>query len=78
MPGRYLIANWKMNLPPEGLDAYMRALGQVQRGPATLVVAPPFPYLRDVARLASGEVQVGAQNCGDHESGGSSTPRAMR
>jgi len=63
----YVIANWKMNLPPEGIGAYLAALGNAGDG-ARLVVAPPFPYLTDVVRLAGG-VAVGAQNCGDQLSG---------
>jgi triosephosphate isomerase (TIM) len=61
---RYLIANWKMNLPPEGVDAYLRALSAADRHDAQLVVAPPFPYLREVRGVA-----VAAQNCADHEKG---------
>ncbi len=60
---RYLIANWKMNLPPEGIDPYLGAVTKVRTG-TTLVVAPPFPYLRDVVGI-----DVAAQNCSDHESG---------
>jgi triosephosphate isomerase len=65
---RTLIANWKMNLPPEGIDAYMRAL-RAKEGEAPMVVAPPFPYLRDVVERAGGNVFAGAQNCGDQTSG---------
>src|SRR3989442_7788527 len=66
---RYLIANWKMNLPPEGLDAYMRALSAAAPGEAPIVVAPPFPYIRDVAARGGEHVFAGAQNCGDQRSG---------
>src|SRR5438067_6593904 len=65
----YLIANWKMNLPPEGIDAYMRALRATDAGDTPIVVAPPFPYIRDVAALAGGDVVASAQNCGDQKSG---------
>lgn len=53
-----------MNLPPEGLDAYMRAIAATDA-----VVCPPFPYLRDIVRRATGGVSVGAQNCADQPSG---------
>ena len=60
---RYLIANWKMNLPPEGIDPYLGAVMKA-RTETTLVVAPPFPYLRDIVG-----VDVAAQNCSDQKSG---------
>ena len=66
MPNRYLIANWKMNLPPEGLDGYMTAVRGANGGGTHIVVAPPFAYLRE---LAAKGVAIGAQNCGDHEKG---------
>jgi triosephosphate isomerase len=65
----YLIANWKMNLPPEGIDAYMGALRASDASDTPVVVAPPFPYIRDVVALAGGHVVAGAQNCGDQRSG---------
>ena len=65
---RYLIANWKMNVPPEGIGAYLDALGGAAGG-AALVVAPPYVYIRDVVARAPRNVGVGAQNCGDQKSG---------
>jgi triosephosphate isomerase len=64
MPNRYLIANWKMNLPPEGIGAFLGAL----RGDG-IVVAPPFPYLREVAAGAPKSVAVAAQNCAEQPAG---------
>src|SRR5258706_15639918 len=64
MPNRYLIANWKMNLPPEGIDAFLGAV----RGEG-LVVAPSFVYLKDVVARAPEGVAVAAQNCADRSSG---------
>ena len=63
MPNRYLIANWKLNLPPEGINAFLGAM----RGDG-LVVAPPFPYIKDVVASAGG-VAVAAQNCADQKTG---------
>jgi triosephosphate isomerase len=65
---RYLIANWKMNVPPEGIGAYLDALGGAAGG-AALVVAPPYVYVKDVVARAPRNVGVGAQNCGDHFTG---------
>jgi triosephosphate isomerase len=67
----YVIANWKMNLPPEGIEPYLATLSRgAENGSdgARLVVAPPFPYLPDVVRMARG-VDIGAQNCGDQLAG---------
>src|SRR5205823_3698863 len=61
---RYAIANWKMNLPPEGIGAYLDA---VRSGGAGIVVAPPFPYLATVAAIDG--VAVAAQNCAEQLSG---------
>lgn len=57
-----------MNVPPEGIGAYLDALGGAAGG-AALVVAPPFVYIRDVIARAPRNVGVGAQNCGDQKSG---------
>lgn len=68
MAKRYLIANWKMNLPPEGVESYLANVGGADPRDVTLVVAPPFPYLKHVAGCGEG-MCVAAQNCSDHESG---------
>jgi triosephosphate isomerase len=64
---KYLIANWKMNLPPEGIESYLANLSGADPRDVTLVIAPPFPFLRQVVQ--AGSVSVGAQNCGDQPSG---------
>ena len=61
MPNRYLIANWKMNIPPEGIAAYLDAVKD-----ADAVIAPPFVYLKDIAAKFA---NAGAQNCADQKSG---------
>ncbi|MEA2344116.1 MAG: triosephosphate isomerase [Thermoanaerobaculia bacterium] len=61
MPNRYLIANWKMNIPPEGIAAFLDAVKD-----ADAVIAPPFVYLKDVAEKFA---NAGAQNCADQKSG---------
>ena len=69
MRSRYLIANWKMNLPSEGIDGYMSALTAAPAGNGTIVVAPPYPYIRDVVERGGDRVAAGAQNCGDQKWG---------
>jgi len=66
---KILIANWKMNLPPEGIDAYMAALRYTRSHDTPMVVCPPFTYLHDVSARAAGHVRAGAQNCGDQKGG---------
>lgn len=61
---RYLIGNWKMNLPPEGVGPYLEALSGRAESGVRVVIAPPFPYLRDIIGIAAG-----AQNCAADKSG---------
>jgi triosephosphate isomerase len=68
MKRSYLVANWKMNVPPEGIQPYLRALSERRPKYAELVVAPPFVFIPQVARMANGTA-VAAQNCGDQKSG---------
>lgn len=63
----YLIANWKMNLPPEGIERYLAGVCAVDPRDVTMVVAPPFPFLRQLVQ--NGCLAVAAQNCSDHASG---------
>ena len=80
MPNRYAIANWKMNLPPEGVEKYLGALGEA-KGNGSIVVAPPYPFLKDVYMQAPKNVGVAAQNCADHQSGaftGEVSPSMLR
>jgi triosephosphate isomerase len=77
---RYLIANWKMNLPPEGVERYLSGVGGADPRDSELVIAPPFPFLTQVARCGEG-FGVAGQNCSDHESGaftGEVSPRMLR
>lgn len=80
MPNRYAIANWKMNLPPEGVDKYLAALGDA-KGNAAVVVAPPYPFLKDIYMQAPKNVAVAAQNCAANPSGaftGEVSPSMLR
>ncbi|MDQ6802773.1 MAG: triose-phosphate isomerase, partial [Acidobacteriota bacterium] len=63
MPGRYAVANWKMNLPPAGIPSYLETL-HAPAG-ARVVVAPPFPYLKEM----SGKVTLAGQNCAEQRAG---------
>ena len=65
---KYLIANWKMNLPPEGIEAYHANVSGVDPRDVNLVIAPPYPFLQHVAKNGGG-IAVAAQNCSDQKSG---------
>jgi triosephosphate isomerase len=56
-----------MNLPPEGTGPYLNSVGAAAAGDVRVVVAPPFPYLREVSSQT--RLGVAAQNCGDHDKG---------
>ena len=70
---RYVIANWKMNLPAGGVESFARAMVDWQFSDITrLIVAPPFPFLERVCRNVSefgAPVTVAAQNCSDKDAG---------
>ncbi len=73
MPKRYLIANWKMNLPGEGVESFCRAVrGWTMGADVETVIAPPFPFLMDLAGFEtpeSREFTVAAQNCSSEPKG---------
>src|SRR4028119_1611150 len=65
---RYLVANWKLNLPPEGIEAYLATISGVDPRDVEITIAPPFPFLRHVVQCGQG-VGVAGQNCSEHPSG---------
>jgi triosephosphate isomerase (TIM) len=76
---KYLIANWKMNLPPEGIERYMTTVCAIDPRDVSLIVAPPYPFLNKL--IECGGVSVAAQNCSDHASGaftGEVSPSMLR
>jgi triosephosphate isomerase len=50
-----------MNVPAEGVGAYLEAIG----GREGVIIAPPFPYLREVSSRAA----ASGQNCAEQRSG---------
>ena len=77
---RYLIANWKMNMPPEGVERYLATLSGADPRDIEIIIAPPFPFLRHVVKHGQG-LGVAGQNCSDRESGaytGEVSPRMLR
>lgn len=76
---KYLIANWKMNLPAERIDGYLAGVSGVDPRDVTIIVAPPYPFLRPIVQC--GGISAAAQNCNDHDSGaftGEVSPSMLR
>jgi triosephosphate isomerase (TIM) len=69
MTRQYLIANWKMNLPPEGIDPYFSRVAAAERHGVNVVVAPPFPYLAETVTRGGDAIGIGAQNSSHERSG---------
>jgi triosephosphate isomerase (TIM) len=68
--GAMVAANWKMNLPPEGVEAWVGSVvGREESEDVLVVVAPPFPFLTQLAHLGGGAISVAAQNLSEHEAG---------
>lgn len=77
---RLLIANWKMNVPPEGVEAYLACVGGSDPRDVDIVIAPPYTLLRAVVEHGAG-LSGAAQNCSDHLSGaftGEISPAMLR
>ncbi|MGH9457307.1 MAG: triose-phosphate isomerase [Thermoanaerobaculia bacterium] len=68
---KLLVANWKMYVPKEGVDAFIDALPRDGREGPALGIAPPFPYVPQVRRAADRArgILVGGQNCSDQREG---------
>ncbi|HEX9986509.1 MAG TPA: triose-phosphate isomerase [Thermoanaerobaculia bacterium] len=81
MRKRYLIANWKMNLPKGGIQEYLDELSKIEKNDVEIVVAPPFPYFDAVVSHSGNVLGVAGQNCSDHQSGaftGEVSPAMLR
>ena len=69
MRTKIVAGNWKMNMTlDEGLQLVHKILDGLKTTntpPGSVMIAPPFPLLRSIAKLLDGQevVQLGAQNC---------------
>jgi triosephosphate isomerase len=69
---KVLAANWKLNLAKEGIAGFAQGVRGRHESDIEVVVAPPFPYLKDVIELSRGDGQpfaVASQNCAENVSG---------
>jgi triosephosphate isomerase len=72
MRKKLLVANWKMNLPKEGIGTFVDRLAAGHPAVVELGIAPPFPFieqLRVAIERAKARVATGAQNCSTERSG---------
>lgn len=72
MRQQIVAGNWKMNKSyQEGLELASAILEKVENPSGLVVIAPPFPYLRDLSNLVNGRTQfhIAAQNCHQEEKG---------
>ena len=74
MRTKIVAGNWKMNKTFEEanlLTAEVMALAAKEvKGNAKMILCVPFPYLAAIkAQLGNSPVQVGAQNCSEHDAG---------
>jgi len=74
MAEKIIAGNWKMN--PEWEDAEKLVSSLLlhldsHTAPAKIILIPPFPYIVPVMQLCSRDhrVNIGAQNCSEHEFG---------
>jgi triosephosphate isomerase len=72
MRKKIVAGNWKMNksvIEAEALTRELVAAGARIKG-VSMILCTPFPYLTTVKALLAGtRLEVGAQNCSEHESG---------
>lgn len=67
---RHLVANWKMNLPSEGIAAYLdRLAARPDWSTVEVALAVPAPLLVPVRDRLAGVARLGAQNVSEHASG---------
>jgi triosephosphate isomerase len=74
MRTKIIAGNWKMNKTldeAKALTAEVVSLAAAEvKGNAKVILCVPFPYLVPTkAQLANSPVQVGAQNCSEHDAG---------
>lgn len=63
MQNKIFVANWKMNVPGEGIARYIAHLPKDHSAHVMVVIAPPFPYIPLVAQLTKKSyVKLAAQN----------------
>ena len=66
------IANWKMNLPNESLESYIKSVKQIINNNRTIILAVPYPYLfqaNNIVNTYDVNIKIAAQNMCYKENG---------
>lgn len=72
MRQQIVAGNWKMNKTlAEGLELTQAILDKIEKPKGLVVIAPPFPYLRELGNLLNrrDDFHVASQNCHQEEKG---------
>jgi triosephosphate isomerase (TIM) len=72
MRQQIVAGNWKMNKTyEEGLELTKAILEKVEKPKGTVVLCPPFPFLKEVGKMVKvrKNFAIGAQNCHHEEKG---------
>lgn len=73
MRQKIVAGNWKMNTTlqeAQKLTAEVLGMTDELNNRAKIILCPPFPYLQTIKnQLGSSGIEVGAQNCSEHQSG---------
>ncbi len=72
MRQQIVAGNWKMNKTlEEGIELTRAIVEKVEKANGLVVIAPPFPYLRDLGNMLKGHkhFHLAAQNCHQEEKG---------
>jgi len=67
MRQKLAVANWKMNFTNDEAVSFVKALSTMIKG--RTVVCAPFTAVSDLCRLNIENIDIGAQNINDHDSG---------
>lgn len=67
-----VVANWKMNGSQESIERWVETFTTFEPVSVELAVCPPFvylPFMRQRLLTAALDINIGAQDCSEHESG---------
>ena len=63
--GTTFIANWKMNLPYDSIETYLKDISNIKNNNLEIIVAVPYPYLFQAKNIVSNlnsNIKIAAQN----------------